>query len=75
MLIELPGLKQAMADVAANAGAGLQIRYPGGDEGSLWASELKAWLVALGLDSDRIETLPGSNRSDAIQLLVKRIKD
>lgn len=48
----------------------LQLRYPGGDEGSLWVGELQAWLVALGLESERIETLPGSSVEGAIQLEV-----
>ena len=48
----------------------LQLRYPGGDEGSLWVGELQAWLVALGLESERIETLPGSGAEAVIQLEV-----
>lgn len=48
----------------------LQLRYPGGDQGALWAGELRAWLVALGVESDRIETLSGSAVAGAIQLEV-----
>jgi hypothetical protein len=48
----------------------LQLRYPGGDEGALWVGELQAWLIALGLESDRIEILPGSSVDGAIQLEV-----
>ena len=48
----------------------LQLRYPGGDEGALWVGELQAWLVALGLESERIEKLPGSSAAGAIQLEV-----
>lgn len=63
-----PALSQAMAEL--QDGQRLQLRYPGGDEGSLWAHELQAWLVALGLSSQRIELLPGSGRADAIELRV-----
>lgn len=48
----------------------LKIRYPGGDEGVLWAEELQSWLVALGLESDRIERVPGSGAADRIQIRV-----
>jgi len=37
----------------------LVIRYPGGEEGTLWAAQLHDWLVALGIPSDRIERVPG----------------
>ena len=70
MLTELPGVKQAVHALVENSDAVLQIRYPGGDEGILWASELMAWLTALGVGAERMETLPGSSRPDAIQLLV-----
>ncbi len=50
--------------------ARIVIHYVGGDEGSLWAHELQAWLVALGLSSDRIDLLPGNAESDSIQLSV-----
>lgn len=63
-----PALSQAMTEL--QDGQRLQLRYPGGDEGSLWAHELQAWLVALGLSSERIELLPGSGRADAIELRV-----
>ncbi len=39
--------------------ATLVIRYPGGEEGTLWAAQLHDWLVALGIPSDRIERVPG----------------
>ena len=72
VLTGLPGVKQAVHELMDNPDAVLQIRYPGGDEGTLWASELMAWLTALGVGSERIETLPGSSRPDAIQLLISK---
>lgn len=67
-LTQHPALGQAMQGMAP--GARLQLIYPGGDEGSLWARELQAWLVALGLSSQQIDLLPGSRRDDAIELRV-----
>lgn len=51
-------------------GAVIEIRYPGGDEGSLWAAELSDWLVSLGYASDDIRLAPGSARADRIELII-----
>lgn len=67
-LVQHPALAQAMQRLGE--ADKLQLVYPGGDEGSLWARELQAWLVALGLSSRRIELLPGSRRDDAIELRI-----
>lgn len=67
---------QALRDMAAIWSAGgdekamIEIRYPGGDTGSLWAGELADWLVALGIPSNRIQLTPGNARADGIDLLI-----
>ena len=48
----------------------LLIRYPGGETGQLWAQELRAWLIALGIPSSRIDTQPGGPRDDQLLLTV-----
>lgn len=68
MVSHLPALATAMHEL--KKGQRLQLLYPGGDEGSVWAHELQAWLVALGLSSQRIELLPGSSREDAIEVRI-----
>ena len=68
LILVLPALVAAMRQL--QKGQHLQLLYPGGDAGSLWAHELRAWLVALGLSSQRIELLPGSRREDAIEVRV-----
>ncbi len=70
MILQQPALQEAMKAYRAEPGSHLQLRYPGGDEGSLWVNELKAWLVAMGLASSKIESLPGSGRADAIDIVV-----
>lgn len=56
---------------SANGGGDLiEIRYPGGDEGNLWARELGDWLVALGVPSSSIQLMPGNARADQISLLI-----
>lgn len=44
------------------------IHYAGGDEGLLWAEELRGWLVALGVTGDRIILAPGLAERDRIVL-------
>lgn len=72
-LLRLPAVVDAVEALdPARAGGRLRIHYPGGDEGTLWARELRAWLVALGLGSERIELVPGSSAPDRLELTVAR---
>lgn len=69
-LVRQPALVAAIDRLQQQPSSHLLIRYPGGDEGVLWVEELQAWLVALGLASNRIERIPGSGKADIIQLEV-----
>jgi len=71
-LLQHPALVQVMSKL--HDGQHVQLVYPGGDEGSLWVHELQAWLVSLGLSSQRIELLPGSQRLDAIELHISDVE-
>lgn len=42
------------------------IRYAEGENGTLWAEELRSWLVSLGIPSGRIVLNTGLGQSDAI---------
>jgi hypothetical protein len=46
------------------------IRYPGEDSGELWAAELRDWLISLGVPSDYVRLLSGSQAADEINLVV-----
>lgn len=48
----------------------LELRYPGGEAGSLWAGELKGWLIALGIPSDKLEIYPGHPVAGELALVV-----
>jgi len=50
--------------------ASILISYPGGDSGEIWASELRSWLVSLGIPADYILMLAGSQEVDEIKILV-----
>lgn len=68
---EFKALQQAVAAWSADGGEGtIEIRYPGGEEGSLWARELTDWLVAFGVPSRYIQATAGSAGRDRIVLNV-----
>ena len=65
-LVQLPVLREAALDWIEGRSRRLTIRYPGGEEGTFWARELRDWLVALGVASSNIELLPGASEADAL---------
>lgn len=52
--------------------ASLVILYPGGEAGQAWATEIRDWLVALGVPSRRIALRPGSGVPGSLGLQVER---
>lgn len=70
-VLQMPAIKQILTVVDKAPASRLRILYPGGDEGTLWAHELKAWLVSLGISSRQIELRPGSAESAAIEIQVE----
>lgn len=69
-LLAMPAIHNSMQKLQNDLPSTLKIKYPGGDEGTLWANELRSWLIALGLSSKRIELIPGSAISTTIELEV-----
>ena len=69
-IIAMPAINISMKKLQTNVNSFLKIKYPGGDEGTLWVNELRSWLIALGLSSKRIEMVPGSAISTTIELEV-----
>ena len=55
----------------AGGDARLVLRHASGEEGSLWAAELKDWLVALGVPTQRIEVVPTGIASDRLEIEVE----
>lgn len=60
-IVTLPGLLAVMQQVVQQPGSGVALHYPEDEQGEAWADELRDWLVALGLASNRIQLTPGSN--------------
>jgi hypothetical protein len=46
------------------------VRYPGEDSGELWAAELRDWLISLGVPSNYIRLVAGTQAADEIRILV-----
>ena len=69
-LVRHSGLSPAVQRLLVTPGSSLELHYAGGDDGLLWASELRGWLIALGVESPRIELVPGGGRKDRIILQV-----
>ncbi|MDH5178805.1 MAG: hypothetical protein OEZ39_17530 [Gammaproteobacteria bacterium] len=71
VVLKMPVISKVFAELqAANEGR-LLVRYPGGDEGTLWAHELRSWLVSLGVSARDIELRPGSAAANIIELMVQ----
>lgn len=68
-IVSMPPLVAAMQDVISRPASRIALRHPGGEEGVAWAQELRDWLVALGMSSDRIEMVQGG-AGGAIELAV-----
>ncbi|MGB0713517.1 MAG: hypothetical protein ACPGUC_08155 [Gammaproteobacteria bacterium] len=52
------------------SGGRMAIRYPGGDQGTLWARELRDWLTSLGVASEHIDLVPGGPSGDGLAIEV-----
>ena len=62
-VINMPVLRKTINEMQAFPGNRLLIRHPSGDEGVLWVSELRSWLVSLGISSQSMELIPGSEQN------------
>ena len=67
---DLEPVRLAIAYWETGTNAAILLSYPGEDSGELWASELKDWLISLGVPSDYILLSPGLQAKDEIHILV-----
>ena len=70
MIPELEAVRAAVSYWNRGGDSLMVIRHPGGDSGELWAAELRDWLISLGLPSDYIRLVPGTQSADQINLVV-----
>ncbi len=69
-LLALPQIRTMLDRFDEDENISLEIRYPGGDRGRLWAERLAMWLVALGIPERYMERVPGSGGKDQLVLLL-----
>lgn len=65
-LLKNDSLARVVRHLIDHPGDRLVLHYPGGDEGVLWAGELRGWLVALGIASERVVLMPGGTPEQII---------
>ncbi|MBI3575669.1 MAG: hypothetical protein HY083_08475 [Gammaproteobacteria bacterium] len=68
----LPELVRLVEALDRNPSQRLVVRHASGDDGTLWAEELRSWLVALGIPSVNIELAPGAPEADRLLLELRR---
>lgn len=66
----MPPLAEVVDAWSKRPGDRIVIRHPGGEGGDVWAAELRAWLVALGIPGGRIE-LVGGGEPEQLTLTVR----
>lgn len=71
-MVQMRPLPEVVEAWAREPGQRLVVRYPGGEEGLLWANELRSWLVALGIPLEHQELVAGSRQPDHIELELTR---
>jgi hypothetical protein len=74
-LVRMSPLVKSVQSWMARPGYKLLIRYPGGEEGAVWAQELRDWLVSLGIPSARTVSLSGLSRDDVITITILNDKE
>ena len=70
MLPELGPVRAAVSYWERGSEAIMVIRHPGEDSGELWAAELRDWLISLGVPSDYIRLVSGTQSAAEINLVV-----
>jgi len=71
-IVHMAPIPEVVEQWSKDTGRRLVIHYPGGEEGQLWAFELRSWLVALGIPQDRQELLAGGRQTDRIEIELSR---
>ena len=70
VIVEFNAVRAAVNYWDKSENAVILVRHPGEDSGELWAAELRDWLISLGVPSDYIRLVPGTQAADEIRLVV-----
>jgi len=75
IIAEFESIRAAVSYWEKVADHSILIRYPGEDSGEIWATELRDWLVSLGIPNDYIRLVSGSQAADEIRIIVGKRSD
>ena len=67
-IISFAALQNVVDEVSRKPELAITIHYAGGDDGLLWAEELRGWFVSLGVSGKKILLRPGSQHGDRLVL-------
>jgi hypothetical protein len=67
-IISIASLQKVVDAIAQQPGTVVTVQYAGGDEGLLWAEELRGWFVALGVAGDQLVLRSGLQVRDRLVL-------
>ncbi len=70
-LLSMPGLREAVQAYETTPNGRFVIQHPQGEEGTLWAHELRGWLVSLGIASKDIDIMPGAGPSNQLEMRIQ----
>jgi len=70
-LSQMKPLQASINQLNKTPGSILVVQYPGGEEGVLWVSELKDWLVSMGIPSKRIQMRAGQANHETITIMLQ----
>ncbi len=68
-VIALPQVRKILSLYEEDEETGIEIRYPGGDAGRLWAESVAGWLISYGAPGKYVELLPGSGGADRLVMV------
>ena len=74
-LLEIEGLRNIVTAWSMEQDGYIELQYPGGEEGELWVYQLMDRLVALGVPSANIVSVPGSGTGDVIRVQIVKSGD
>lgn len=71
MVVALPGVRACVARWQQDPRQRLVIVHAAGEEGALWAAELRDWLIALGVPGARIQSRAVGTDGERVLLRVE----
>lgn len=65
-VIALPQVRKILSLYEEDEKTYIEIRYPGGDAGRLWAESVAGWLSSYGVPGKYMDLFPGSGGGDRL---------